>query len=90
MENSSLTWQARRRRQRKREENRIALLRRELQRPGARLVLEHSVKPGHRFFIVPGGLRVTNSEAEALIRRKLVRAHDRGLFADTFQSWTTA
>jgi hypothetical protein len=80
------TWQSRRRRWAQRQEQRIEQLRKVLRRPGAKLVLENR-KHGHQFVVEPGGLKVSDTEAEVLIRRRLVRVHDPGLF-DTPQSWT--
>jgi hypothetical protein len=82
-----MTWLAKRTRWGKSEEQRLAWLRKALRRPEARLVLEHR-KNGHQFVIEPAGLRVADTEAEALIRRKYVHVLDRGLF-DTPQSWTS-
>ena len=70
----------------KSEEQRLAWLRSALRRPGAKLVLEHR-KNGAQYVVEPGGLRVTATEAQALIRRKYVHAYDHGLFADAPQSW---
>ena len=82
------TRQAQRRRWGRSEEQRLAWLRKALRRPGAKLVLEHLGMHGHRFAIVPGGLRVTDEEAAVLVRRGYIREHDRGLFNDAPQSWT--
>ena len=56
------TRQAQRRRWGRSEEQRLAWLRKALRRPGAKLVLEHLAMHGHRFAIVPGGLRVTQKK----------------------------
>jgi hypothetical protein len=82
-----LTQQAKRR-WGKSEEARLAWLRVALRKRGARLVLEHLGTRGHRYVIEPGNTRVADTEAQALIRRKYVRALDRGLFSDQPQTWT--
>jgi len=51
------------------------------------MVLEHG-KHGHSYRIEPGGVRVAEEEAQALIRRRLVHPQDPGLFSDAPQSWT--
>jgi hypothetical protein len=83
------TLRVRRRRWGRNEEQRIGFLRKPLRAPRAKLVLEHLGKHGHRFAIVPAGVRVSDEEAATLIRRRLVRVCDAGLFSDAPQSWTS-
>jgi len=81
-----MAWQAKRTRWGRSEEQRIGFLRQVLRRRRARLVLEHRGKQGHQYVIEPAGVRVSDAEMAVLIRRKLVRVLDRGLF-DIPQSW---
>lgn len=61
----------------------------QLRRPGARLVRQHCAdRPSQcGFFILPGGLPVSENTARALIAGRELTPVDEGLFPDHPQSW---
>jgi hypothetical protein len=60
----------------------------QLRGPGARLVLAHSNDPANKgYFILPGGWRVANETAKAIIGGPDVQPYDQGLYPDQPQSW---
>jgi hypothetical protein len=61
----------------------------ELRQPGCELVHMHLPLPGggHGFFVVPGGGRVNDKDAEKILQRPDVQPYSAGLFPETVQSW---
>jgi hypothetical protein len=61
----------------------------ELRQPGYELVSLHLPPPegGHGFYIVPGGARVKDKDAEKILQRPDVQPYSGGLFPGTVQSW---
>lgn len=59
-----------------------------LQRPGAKLVRQHSDNPAQRgFYISPGDRRVSDDTAHAIIESGKVQPLDAGLLPNHPQSW---
>jgi hypothetical protein len=67
----------------------LAVALEELRQPGHELVHLHLPLPegGHAFYVVPGGGRVKNEDAEKILQRPDVQPHSPGLFPQTVQSW---
>jgi hypothetical protein len=67
----------------------LAVALEELRQPGYELVHLHLPAPegGHGFYVVPGGGRVAEKDAAAILQRADIQPHSAGLFPETVQSW---
>ena len=67
----------------------LAVALEELRQPGYELVHLHLPLPegGHGFYVVPGGGRVKDTDAEKILARADVQPYSAGLFSETVQSW---
>ena len=67
----------------------LAIALEELRQPGYELVHLHlpASEGGHGFYVVPGGGRVKDTDAEKILQRPDVQPYSAGLFPETVQSW---